>query len=322
MNAPTLLAAKDRILGGLWGSLVGDALGVPVEFMDRASVQINPVKSMRGFGTHDQPPGTWSDDGSLILCTAESLVEHEFDLDDLGAKFVRWANRGLWTAWGEAFDIGVTTSDALHRITNGTPAAEAGGQDEYNNGNGSLMRIIPAVLRFANDPIDQFADRLEQLSAITHGHARSQLACVFYGLVTRHLLLGLPALSALQAARLEFTARYEANSSFPHFQPVLEDDLVGLRDYQINSSGYVLHTLRASLWCLLNTGDYRDCVLQAVNLGYDTDTTGCVAGGLAGVAYGFPSIPADWLGEMARKDEVDALFAAFVARCEKSTTHA
>ncbi len=106
MSTPTSSLRKDRILGGLWGALVGDALGVPVEFQDRATVQLDPVREMREFGTHGQPRGTWSDDGSLLLCTADSLVNHEFSLADMGARFVRWMNDGLWTAHGAVFDMG------------------------------------------------------------------------------------------------------------------------------------------------------------------------------------------------------------------------
>lgn len=316
MSAPATIARKDRILGGLWGSLVGDALGVPVEFKDRVAVQLDPVASMREYGTHRQPRGTWSDDGSLILCTTDSLLNHEFDLEDLGGRFVRWANEGLWTAWGEPFDIGVTTSDALHRIKNGTPAVQAGGRDEYSNGNGSLMRILPIVMRFATEPIESFADRVENASAITHGHARSQMACVFYGLVVRRLLLGWQPRPALDSARVEFTGWYERAPSFALFRPILEDDFSGLREDKIDSTGYVLHTLHASLWCLLTTQNYRDAVLKAVNLGGDTDTTGCVAGGLAGVAYGVQSIPTDWIGQMARKGDVDCLFTEFANLCD------
>ena len=233
---------------------------------------------------------------------------------------MRWADKGLWTAWGEPFDIGVTTSDALHRIKNGTPAMKAGGQDEYSNGNGSLMRILPVVIRFAAEPIESFADHVEKVSAITHGRLRSRMACVFYGLVVRQLLLGRQPSPALDAARTEFTGRYEQAASFSLFRDVLEDDLVALREDNIISTGYVLHTLHASLWCLLTTRCYQDCVLKAVNLGGDTDTTGCVAGGLAGVAYGINSIPTDWIGQMPRKEDVDNIFTKFAARCEKTTS--
>jgi ADP-ribosyl-[dinitrogen reductase] hydrolase len=306
------ISQRERVLGGLWGSLVGDALGVPVEFRARAAVQANPVTDMRGNGTHGQPKGTWSDDGALILCTTDSLVRHEFDLADMGDRFVRWMNGGFWTAHGNVFDIGSTTSTALFRIAIGTPADQAGSLHEGSNGNGSLMRILPAVLRFAAEPAGLMAGRVEKVSAITHGHARSRLACVFYGLVVRKLLTGTQPQAALDAARTEFTGLYAGSAAFSHFRHILEDDLATLPEGEVESSGYVLHTLRASLWCLLTTRHFQDCVLKAVNLGEDTDTTGCVAGGLAGVTYGLKSIPVDWIGQLARKSEVDDLFQKFV----------
>jgi len=316
MTTPADIPVKERRLGGLWGALVGDALGVPVEFKDRAEVQANPVTSMREYGTHHQPRGTWSDDGALMLCTADSLLNHEFDLPDMGERFVRWMNTGLWTAWGEPFDIGMATSDALLRIANGIPAGQAGGRDEFSNGNGSLMRILPAVLRFAAEPIESFADRVGKVSAITHGHARSQMACVFYGLVVRQLLLGKDIRVALDSARVEFTGCYGRSTEFSRFSHILEDELVSLPEGEIVSTGYVLHTLHASLWCLLTTQNFRDCVLKAVNLGGDTDTTGCVAGGMAGVAYGMKSIPDEWIGQLARKGDVDCLLHEFADLCE------
>jgi ADP-ribosyl-[dinitrogen reductase] hydrolase len=320
MNTPADLPAKERRLGGLWGALIGDALGVPVEFKDRATVQAKPVTSMREYGTHHQPRGTWSDDGALILCTADGLLNHEFDLADMGERFVRWMNVGLWTAWGEPFDVGMATSDALLRIANGTPAAQAGGRDEYSNGNGSLMRILPVVMRFAAEPIESFANRVGKVSAITHGHARSQMACVFYGLVVRQLLLGCQTRAALASARAEFTGWYKRSAEFPHFRHILEDNFISLPEDEIASTGYVLHTLHASLWCLVTTHNFYDCVLKAVNLGGDTDTTGCVTGGLAGVAYGIKSIPADWVNQIARKGDVDCLFHEFTNLCEKTGT--
>src|ERR1041385_5163131 len=207
MISAQALSNRDRILGGLWGSLAGDALGVPVEFKDRAKVQLNPVADMREFGTHGQPRGTWSDDSSMLLCTADSLVNHEFSLQDMGERFVRWMNDGLWTAHGDVFDMGGTTSTALMRIAKGMPADQAGGRHEDSNGNGSLMRILPAVLRFAGEPLGSFSDRLEKVSAITHGHARSRMACVFYGLIVRQLQLGWQPRAALDSVRAEFTDR-------------------------------------------------------------------------------------------------------------------
>jgi ADP-ribosylglycohydrolase len=316
MNAPTFIARRDRLLGGLWGSLVGDALGVPVEFTDRATMQLNPVNSMREFGTHNQPRRTWSDDGAMILCTTDSLLNHEFNLADMGERFVRWMNDGLWTANGDVFDVGATTSAALRRIVKGVPADQAGGRSEDNNGNGSLMRILPVILRFSTEPTALFAGRIEKVSAITHGHARSQMACVFYGLVIRQLLLGNEPHVALDSARVEFSGRYEQSAEFSHFHHLMEAGLFSLPEREIFSTGYVLHTLHASLWCLLTTQNFHDCVLKAINLGGDTDTTGCVAGGLAGVACGMKSIPADWICQLACKGDVDCLFHEFAGACE------
>jgi ADP-ribosylglycohydrolase len=318
MSASPVISQKDRILGGLWGSLVGDALGVPVEFKDRATVQLDPVRDMREFGTHRQPRGTWSDDSSMLLCTADSLLNHEFSLADMGERFVRWMNEGLWTAHGDVFDMGGTTCTALMRIAKGMPAEQAGGLHEDSNGNGSLMRILPAVLRFAGEPLESFSGRLEKVSAITHGHARSRMACVFYGLMARQLLLRWQPQAALDSVRAEFTGWYERSAEFSKFRHILEDDLASLSEGEIVSTGYVLHTLHASLWCLLTTQNFPDCVLKAVNLGGDTDTTGCVAGGLAGVAYGMKSIPADWIHQLARKGDVDCLFHEFADLCEEN----
>jgi ADP-ribosylglycohydrolase len=206
--------------------------------------------------------------------------------------------------------------DSLLRIEKGAPAELAGGQSEDNNGNGSLMRILPASLRFATDPFESFVEKLERASAITHAHARSKMGCVFYGLLVRELLGGQPASEALKLARTEFVRCYERAPELPAFRHLLENSLDSLPEDEVLSTGYVLHTLHASLWCLLTTRNFRDAVLKAVNLGGDTDTTGCVTGGLAGVTYGLPALPGDWINQLARKDDVDCLFREFADLCE------
>src|SRR5258706_256822 len=200
--------AHDRILGGLWGALIGDALGVPVEFKDRAVRKLDPVSDMREYGTHHQPKGTWSDDGALILCTVESLLHSRLDTNDMGRRFVAWMNDGLWSATGEVFDVGLTTTEALMRIARGTPAEQAGGGDEYDNGNGSLMRILPVALRFADQSTITLLDRLSRASSITHAHGISKMACGFYGVMVSKLLMGSSPKEALDAARAEFTGSY------------------------------------------------------------------------------------------------------------------
>ncbi len=322
MNTTVVFSQRDRILGGLWGSLVGDALGVPVEFKDRATVQADPVREMRGFGSHRQPAGTWSDDSSLLLCSAESLIHHEFNTEDMGKRFVRWHQEEIWTPHGKVFDVGVSTARALGRIASGMRAEVAGGDDQFSNGNGSLMRILPVALRFAHLPPKPALEKIHRASALTHRHPRSQMACGFFTLLVRELINGKIIPDAYQQTIIAFRAFYESeawwSAEWDYFQMLLAGDLARRPESDIDSSGYVIHTLAASLWCLLTTENYRDCVLKAVNLGGDTDTTGCVAGGLAGVVYGLTSIPADWIQQLARKGDVDCLFHDFADLCEST----
>ena len=315
---------RERILGALWGAAIGDALGVPVEFKDRATVQADPVKDFRGFGTHHQPPGTWSDDTSLTLCTVESLIEREFDLDDLGRRFASWIRDDHWTPHGDVFDAGVTTVDALRRIERGTRAELAGGADEYSNGNGSLMRILPVALRFADEAAPQLLERARRVSAITHAHARSQMCCGFYCLLVNGLLIGLPSTEASSKALDLFREHHDRepwNAQFLNLRRLLDGSFLTRPESEIVSSGYVVHTLEAAAWCLHNTRSFEECVLKAVNLGGDSDTTGCVAGGLAGARYGLNAIPKHWRDGLARRDDLARLFERFVGICPATLTN-
>lgn len=278
-------------------------------------MECNPVRDMQGHGSHNQLPGTWSDDSSLLLCSVDSLTRHEFDLDDMGKRFLAWYREEIWTPRGRVFDVGVTTANSLSRIATGVRAEVAGSDDQFSNGNGSLMRIIPVSLRFADRPTRELLERVHRASAITHRHARSQMACGFFSLLVRALLDEKSARDAFDQALRDFRAFYEADAywavELDYFQLLLAGDLERRPVGEIDSSGYVIHTLTASAWCLLTTNDYRECVLKAVNLGGDTDTTACVAGGLAGVAHGVQSIPRDWIERLARKDDLNELFDKF-----------
>jgi ADP-ribosyl-[dinitrogen reductase] hydrolase len=308
---------SDRILGALWGSLAGDALGVPVEFLSRETVRQNPVTGMRGFGTHRQPAGTWSDDSSLLLCTVESLT-HAGGLDaaDLGERFVRWETNGSWTPHGNVFDIGHTTARAISQIASGITPEEAGGADVNSNGNGSLMRILPIALWFQDESAEAIAIHAQRASSITHRHARSQMACAFYCLLARELLHAVSRKEALRAAFETFSQIY-AHPPFKeemlHFRLLDPKVLEKLPETEIASSGYVIHTLLASVWCLLTSQTLEETLLKAVNLGGDTDTTGTVTGGLAGAYYGMKAIPLCWEQLLARHDDIESLFARFLS---------
>ena len=289
---------------------MGDALGVPVEFTSRKDLQREPVKTMRGYGIHDRPPGTWSDDSSLTFCLAEALTQELLTdklYKTLADYFCRWEREAYWTAHNDVFDIGNTTVTAIFHLNRGIPPIEAGGTTESSNGNGSLMRILP--MAFCKELVDfpELIQRVHKVSCLTHAHPRSQIACGIYISVAVFLLQGENPIAAYQKGIEQIKDIYRKqpyDSEMHHFQRVIEGNLASFTRDSINSSGYVVHTLEAALWCLLNSENYPDAVLTAVNLGEDTDTTAAVTGGLAGIYYGMEQIPQEWIEQIARKDDI------------------
>lgn len=312
---------EDRMLGGLLGAVVGDALGVPVEFSSREQRIADPVTDMRGHGTHDQPPGTWSDDSSMALCLAESIVRSGWSVKDQAARYLRWAFENYMTPHGRMFDIGGTTRQALQRYRDGSPLQASGGRDEWDNGNGALMRMLPAAVYFARASDEMLRCALDAASSVTHAHPRSRLASVYFGLLVSELLHSVHARDAMRAAN----ARLEAICPHVHefaveresLSRILDQSLFELPEREIRSGGYVIDTLEAALWCLLRSSSYEECVLKSVNLGGDTDTTATVAGGLAGLVWGVDAIPAHWIDALARREELETLARALVECCSR-----
>lgn len=305
---------RDAIKAALFGLAVGDALGVPVEFRSRRSLSENPVTDITGYGTHRQPPGTWSDDSSLSFCLAEALCDR-FDLNKIAGNFIRWRHDGLWTPHGDVFDIGITTSAAISHLVTGTRPDLAGGFDESENGNGSLMRILPLLFYIQHKPLGERYRLTKQVSSVTHGHIRSVIACFYYLEYARLLWKGMDKTEAYQTVKPVVKGPLHSQGineeEIGKFNRLLEGNVWEAEEDAIQSSGYVLHSLEASLWCLLTTRNYKEAVLKAVNLGQDTDTTGAITGGLAGLLYGFDSLPADWLAVLARKEDIEALANRF-----------
>ncbi|HTJ48048.1 MAG TPA: ADP-ribosylglycohydrolase family protein [Cyclobacteriaceae bacterium] len=289
------------------GLAIGDALGVPVEFRSRSFLRSNPIKFMTGYGAWNQPPGTWSDDSSLTFCLAESLLKG-YDLNDIGQKFVKWMKEGYWGAHYKVFDIGGTTRISLDRIYKGEDPRFSGEFEEESNGNGSLMRIMPAALFFHKLSDDLLLERIREVSSITHMHFRSVFSCFIYSKFTSHILAGKDKHDALVQMIKDVNGIIERNKFSDNeiilFQNILSGNLESMDEDDIHSSGYVLHTLEASLWCFLKTNSFSDAVLRAVNLGGDTDTTGCVTGALAGLYYGINDIPSEWINVLARKNDI------------------
>ncbi len=301
---------RQQIMGGLLGVITGDAMGLPVQFTSRLERKLKPVQDMQGWGVFKMPPGSFSDDGSLTLCLAESLTEVGLDPEDAARRFLSWYTEGYWTPAGYAYDIGSTTTRAMERLKKCVTALEAGPKGVRDNGNGSLMRILPAAIYLAGARPVELARDIWNMSRITHGHPRACSACYLYALMVRELLAGLGPQQAyericnLPEEILTAGIAAEARECYAH---ILGGKLHELPEKDIKSDGYVVHTLEAALWCLLLHDDFASTILAAVNLGEDTDTVAAVTGGLAGIVYGLDGIPAGWQQALVRRDEILAL---------------
>lgn len=290
------------------GHAAGDALGVPVEFFSREKLDGNPVTDMKGFGTFPVPAGCWSDDTSMTLCALDSLSEGRLDPDDIMRSFGRWYFENEYTPTGITFDVGNTCAVAINNyFVNHMDVSNCGCAGENSNGNGSLMRIIPFALYGFYYP-ESFGSIIETGSALTHAHKRSVIACNIYSNILL-CLVDNPLESAVNngiALSMETYGFDEEWKYYENLASIYEKDRK-----EIKSTGYVVDTLEAALWCLMTTGSYRECVLKAVNLGDDTDTVAAVAGGLAGALYGLDAIPKEWLSTLKRAEYIEKL-------CEKA----
>ncbi|WP_149206017.1 ADP-ribosylglycohydrolase family protein [Flavobacterium johnsoniae] len=302
---------KNRIESGLFGVAIGDALGVPVEFKSREKLKQNPVVDMMGFMSWNQPPGTFSDDSSLAFCTAESLCKG-YDIEDMAVIFVKWMQEGYWGAHHKVFDIGGTTKHSLARVVKGESARNSGNFFEEDNGNGSLMRILPLVfyLQKEND-IEVIYKKVKEVSSITHAHFRSVFACFIYVVYCLEILKDKDKFEAYKKMQNVLSKFLEDKKYNPVevqlFEKILKNDIWTYSENEIRASGYVLHSLEASFWCFLNSDSYGETVLKAVNLGEDTDTTGAIAGGLAGIYYGIENMPQKWIDNLVRSNDIKDL---------------
>lgn len=296
--------ADDRPLALILGVAVGDALGVPVEFKARGTFL---VTGMQGYGTHNQPPGTWSDDTSLTLALADNLLPDTYQLSDIAWGFKDWYDNAAYTPHGKVFDVGNATAKAIKRLKDGTAPEKAGGAGERDNGNGSLMRIAPLAFYMygIQKPEERFRI-VRDVSSLTHAHEWSVAACYIYVEMLNKLRMGRKKKAAYAELREDFArgVPFISKATLAKFVRILENDIGALPEEEIRSSGFVIDTLEAAFWCFLTTDNYKDAVLKAVNLGDDTDTTAAVTGALAGLAYGLDSIPQEWLDQLAAYDEV------------------
>lgn len=307
---------ENHVLSGIMGLCVGDALGVPVEFKSREYLKSSPVLGLCGYGTHNQKLGTWSDDTSLSLCLADSL-NHGLDYDDIMNRFSLWLSRGEYTASGEVFDVGISTKKAINFYQSGRAPLSCGGSSENDNGNGSLMRILPllfylqALYGIDFQDYDEAFEMIHNVSSLTHAHNRSKIACGIYLSVAAMLLGNMDLKSAVDLGiykALDYYGRHkEFMNELKHYVRLSDSSFFSLTESEIKSSGYVVDTLEAAIWCLVNSSTYKECVLKAVNLGNDTDTVAAVAGGLAGLYYGYNGIPKNWIEQILNLGYVEEI---------------
>lgn len=312
---------REQIKSLIIGHAIGDALGVPVEFNSRDKLEKNPVTDMIGYGTYDMPEGTWSDDTSMTLCLLESLARlGAVDYDDIMKNFLRWMNNSEFTPTNKVFDIGITTREALMDYELKKPPLLCGGAREDNNGNGSLMRISPIApylyLKSGNNLTDADLRIVHNISRLTHGHIRSQMGCGIFVFIAVQLISGenlaAAIISGVEKAYDYYTSSSEFASEIETYNNVWNiEKFAKSANYNVKSTGYVVYSLEAALWCLLNTDNYDECVLKAVNLGGDTDTIAAIAGGLAGLSYGLQNIPQTWKNTLIRYDYIEEICEKF-----------
>ena len=297
---------EDKCLGALIGLAVGDAVGTTLEFKSRGTYP--KLTNMIGGGPFKLQPGEWTDDTAMALALADSLISQgKLDQTDLMQRFVAWWRHGAYSCTGTCFDISITTSTALARFeATGEPLS--GSVDPYSAGNGALMRLAPVVLHWfgtgSGDPAD-LAQLARQQGEVTHGAATSLEACAAFAEIMRF---------AMTAPNGDAVFRHAASLSYgAEVNHILAGSWRGKHRRDIRSSGFVLHSLEAALWCFARTSNFREAVLLAANLGDDADTTAAITGQLAGAYYGFEQIPAEWWKMLAWSGKIEAMGRALLA---------
>jgi ADP-ribosylglycohydrolase len=294
---------SNRKMGGLVGLLCGDAVGVPYEFHspaeipEKALIEMAPPASFNR--SHKQVPiGTWSDDGAQALCLLDCLTTHQkFEITDFSQRLCNWYKAGYMAVDGKVFDVGIQTSEAIDRLLNGSNPHLSGNSDEASNGNGSLMRVLPLALHSQGDAASLVRDAHLQ-SLPTHAHLRSMVTCAYYCLVARACLDNIhnPWESAITELKSIYTSWHITSE-----RPGLLNELAlilnsTLRDHP-TGSGYVVDTLWTAKKAM-EESSYEDVIKASIAFGKDTDTTACVAGGLAGIRFGLGGIPGHWLKQL------------------------
>ena len=302
-----------KIVDSLMGHVVGDAMGTPVEYFMRKNLQNNKVTEMLGnIGQHKEPIGSWSDDTSMQLAFMDSMINKKcIDYDDIMNNFVLWIEKGKYTPRNHTFGVGRGCLKALYNYKKGIPALECGNTEERHMSNGSLMRILPVALYSyeKNLLVEEIQELTNNISSLTHRQEAIKLACFMFVMYVIDLLNGINKEDAYKKMK---ERKYDySEESINLYDRLLKDDIRKLKIDEINSSGYIVDTIEASFWCLLNNKTYEDTIIDAINLGQDTDTIACIAGAMAGIIYGMDNIPKRWLDKLQSKEYLLKTFNDF-----------
>ena len=311
---------KNIWINGMMGLVLGDVLGMPVQFVDRDKLKNNPVETIEGYGTYNMPPGTWSDDSSMALATLDSIREKGgIDYSDIMERFVRWNAYGEYTPARKAFDQGITSVEAICNYMRDKDYMTCGKTGEWANGNGALMRIMPVCL-YAYEKVlakewgvRHALECVHRISALTHNHLRAKMACGIYYFMVSSIIEGNGTLldrlqKGVDDAIKFYHGDIENNVELAYYKRLFHlGEFAKCSEEEIKSTGYVVDSLEAAIWSLLTTDSVEKALLRAVNLGDDADTVGAIAGGLAGLYYGYDSVPKEWREQIIKEQEIMVL---------------
>lgn len=293
------------------GFVVGDAMGVPVEFESREYLKENKIEKMEGYMSYMQPAGTWSDDSSMTLATIDSIIERKtIDYEDMMNKFVNWYQDAAYTATDMMFDIGNTTREALKLYLDGFEPLNCGFGGIYDNGNGSLMRMLPIALYtyYKNIKDEMLYEIVKDTSSLTHSHPISIMGCYIYVKFIHFLIETKDKNNSYNNIKNINYQKYFDKETILKYDKLF-DDIYKRNIDEICSSGYIVSTLEAVFYVILNNNTYKDAILEAINLGEDTDTIGAITGSIISIISN--DIPENWLRELKKRQLVDEISKEF-----------
>lgn len=306
----------NNIKAAIYGFIVGDVLGFPVEFLSRDTLRNNPVAQIQIREDMNVPKGVFSDDTSMTLATMDSIITYDdINLNDIMSKFCEWCYNGVYTSTNKVLDIGITTRQALAKyyLLKLDPV-ECGANSYNDNGNGSLMRMLPVIIYCKHQNIDfeTLYTYIKNTSSLTHSHDISILGCLIYSNYITNLLNGYDKFKSYEMINIQDYTRLFSTEVLNHYEIVFNHKVHSLNENDIKSTGFIVDTLVSSLWCILKSNTFKETLLMAVNLGNDTDTIGAITGSMAGLIYGYSAIPSSWINEICGLNKYEHIISSFI----------